>query len=258
MKNAEHWKPSKYIRRSGKLVPNPDRAELHPSSRLAATLVAEAYERELPRHARGDTLDLGCGKVPFYETYARFVSSSTCVDWAQSAHGSIHVDQFLDLSQPMPIGSCSFDTIISSDVIEHLPDPALAFREAARLLKPNGKLILNTPFLYMLHEVPHDYFRLTRFSLARLTEDAGMEVLELYELGGIIESWGNLTAKATYPMPVLGPLISRAMQWTARKASRTQVGILINEKSDGRFALGYLLVAKKPDSPSNREAEPTT
>jgi SAM-dependent methyltransferase len=246
MKNADHWKPSKYLTRSGRLVPNPDPAELHPSSRLAAVLVASAYEAALPAHARGDALDLGCGKVPFYGTYRPSISSATCVDWGESAHGSIHVDHFFDLSKTIPLASASFDTIISSDVIEHLPDPRLAFQEMARLLRPGGRLILNTPFLYMLHEVPHDYFRLTRFSLSRLAQEAGLEVIELQELGGIIETWGNLTAKASHPLPLIGPLLSRSVQGLALAVARSRIGARINRKSDGRFPLGYFLVAGKP------------
>lgn len=39
----------------------------------------------------------------------------------------------------------SFDIALCSDVIEHLPDPALCFREINRVLKPGGTLILTTP-----------------------------------------------------------------------------------------------------------------
>lgn len=250
MKNADRWRPSKYLMRSGELLPNPDPAELHTSSRLVAALVAEAYTAALPRHARGDILDLGCGKVPFYEAYSPYATSCTCVDWGESAHGGTHVDHYFDLSKPIPLESASFDTIISSDVIEHLPDPKLAFQEAARLLRPNGKILLNTPFLYMLHEVPHDYFRLTRFSLTRLAEEAGLKVIEVRELGGIIESCANLTAKATHPTPIIGAGLSRFVQWAARGISRTVIGTRVNARSEGRFPLGYFLVALKPDIPS--------
>jgi 2-polyprenyl-3-methyl-5-hydroxy-6-metoxy-1,4-benzoquinol methylase len=39
----------------------------------------------------------------------------------------------------------SFDTVISCETVEHLPDPARAIRELARVLKPGGRLFLTTP-----------------------------------------------------------------------------------------------------------------
>lgn len=40
----------------------------------------------------------------------------------------------------------SFDLIVSNDVLEHIPDPAAAFRECSRVLKPGGSVIATFPF----------------------------------------------------------------------------------------------------------------
>jgi 2-polyprenyl-3-methyl-5-hydroxy-6-metoxy-1,4-benzoquinol methylase len=39
----------------------------------------------------------------------------------------------------------SFDTVISCETIEHVPDPRRALAELARVLKPGGRLYLTTP-----------------------------------------------------------------------------------------------------------------
>jgi 2-polyprenyl-3-methyl-5-hydroxy-6-metoxy-1,4-benzoquinol methylase len=39
----------------------------------------------------------------------------------------------------------SFDTVISCETIEHVPDPRCALRELARVLKPGGRLLLTAP-----------------------------------------------------------------------------------------------------------------
>lgn len=245
MKNIQSWRPSKYVLRRGRLSPSPDRRELSPSSRLIAQLIVDAYDGELKTHARGDLLDLGCGKVPFYEAYRDLISSCTCVDWPGSPHGNLHVDQFCDLSRTLPFDDGTFDTVISSDVIEHLPDPVLAFNEMARVLRPGGKLILNTPFLYMLHEVPHDYYRHTRYSLHRLSTEAGMEVLELRELGGIADVLGDLSAKVVGLIPHLGPSLAAIWQRVLIILAQTGVYQRIRRASAPRFPLGYFMVSRK-------------
>lgn len=79
MKNANAWRPSKYVYRYGRLVASRDRAEVNVGSRLVTDLIARAYAAELPKHARGRLLDLGCGKVPLYLAYKSLVSDNTCV-----------------------------------------------------------------------------------------------------------------------------------------------------------------------------------
>jgi len=47
--------------------------------------------------------------------------------------------------QQLPFADDTFDTVISCETIEHVPDPARAVRELARVLKPGGRLLLTTP-----------------------------------------------------------------------------------------------------------------
>lgn len=57
----------------------------------------------------------------------------------------------------IPRPDASFDAILCSEVLEHVPDPLRALDEFARLLRPGGKLILTVPFASMLHFAPHHY-----------------------------------------------------------------------------------------------------
>jgi 2-polyprenyl-3-methyl-5-hydroxy-6-metoxy-1,4-benzoquinol methylase len=50
-----------------------------------------------------------------------------------------------DLNHPLPLEDESFDTIMSTEVIEHLENPRFVFREFYRLLRPKGNLIVTTP-----------------------------------------------------------------------------------------------------------------
>lgn len=59
------------------------------------------------------------------------------------------------LSIPEP--DSSFDAILCSEVLEHVPDPTRVLDEFKRLLKPGGKLILTAPFMSLTHMAPYHF-----------------------------------------------------------------------------------------------------
>ena len=130
-------------------------------------------------HARGLLLDLGCGKVPLFEAYQEHVDDNICVDWERSSHPSPHVDHQFDLNRPIPPPSGGFDTLLVTDVLEHIARPDVLWGEMARLLKPGGKIILGVPFCYWIHDEPHDYYRYTEYRLRLYCEDNGVQVVSL-------------------------------------------------------------------------------
>jgi SAM-dependent methyltransferase len=62
----------------------------------------------------------------------------------------------------------SVDLIVCKNVLEHVPDPQPVLQEAHRILRKGGCLFLVTPFLFPLHDAPHDFFRYTEYSLKPL------------------------------------------------------------------------------------------
>lgn len=51
----------------------------------------------------------------------------------------------VDLAEALPLPAASADWIIFQEGIEHLPDQVRVLRECARVLRPDGRLILTTP-----------------------------------------------------------------------------------------------------------------
>ena len=71
--------------------------------------------------------------------------------WDQSK-----LDLVCDISA-IPESDASFDAVMCIEVFEHLPEPVLAIKEFARLLKPKGYLILTAPFCSLTHLAPYHF-----------------------------------------------------------------------------------------------------
>jgi SAM-dependent methyltransferase len=99
---------------------------------------------------------------------------------------SLNYPEF-DLCAPL-LEPRSFDVVICEQVIEHVVDPWKATENLRALCAPGGHVIVSTPFLVKVHELPtfglRDYWRFTPRGLRILLERAGLEV-------DTIGSWGN-------------------------------------------------------------------
>jgi len=173
MKSTDTWKPTKYVPAKNGWRPSHDVAEVTRADRFIAGIQCKAYERLIRKHARGRLLDLGCGKIPLYGIYRAHVTECIGVDWPDTPHPSPHIDIEADLNGPLPFEDGRFDTILLTDVLEHIAEPALLWREMARILAPGGSIILAAPFMYCVHEAPHDYARHTEFALRRFCAQTG-------------------------------------------------------------------------------------
>jgi SAM-dependent methyltransferase len=243
MRNAEQWQPSKFVFRRGRLRASRNPSEVWIPARVIADLTACWYERQIPLHARGRLLDLGCGAVPLFQLYRDRVDSITCVDWQNTLHGGGHLDVECDLSESLPLRSGEFDTIILSDVLEHLPDPAFCWSEMGRLLVAGGKVILNVPFFYHVHEAPFDFYRYTRFALQRFAEREGFEVVTLEPIGGVVECTATIASEVLMWMR-LAPL-AKLVQAGCMAFSRSRLGLRLANSPGERFPLSYGMIARK-------------
>jgi ubiquinone/menaquinone biosynthesis C-methylase UbiE len=203
------WSPGKYVIRNGRLRATRDKSKLKTASRLVTDLVAARYEKAIQTYARGDLIDLGCGAVPLFLAYKDRVSSITCVDWPATKHKIDHLDHEVDLTEKLPFPDNSFSTIILSDVLEHIPNPGQLWSEMYRILTPGGVAIINVPFLYWVHEAPHDYYRYTEYALEHFANNSNFNVVSLEPIGGLPEVLADFIAKKPGVIPVIGHIFRK-------------------------------------------------
>ncbi len=245
MKNRNKWQPSKYVYRNGRLIASRNKEEVGLGSRLMADIIAELYDKNLGQHAKGKLLDLGCGKVPLLLAYKDYVTDNICVDWENSLHENEYLDFECDLTKTLPFNDEEFDTIVLSDVLEHIPQPEFLWQEMSRILAKDGRIIMNVPFYLLLHETPHDYYRYTEFALKRFVKGSGLNLLQLKSIGGAPEIMADIFAKNILRLPKIGCSLALFAQWLTASFIKTKLGRKVSEATRGSFPFGYFLIAEK-------------
>jgi SAM-dependent methyltransferase len=156
---------------------------------LQYSLLLPQIARAAPR-ARGRLLDVGCGDKPYEQIFRPYVSDYVGIEHEgvfPSTHASAAAgrpDLYYDGNR-LPFPDKSFDTVLSVQVLEHTPKPQSLLNEIARVLRPEGLLILSAPFSARLHEEPYDYFRYTPHGLRSMCEEARLEVTEMWAQGNL-------------------------------------------------------------------------
>jgi SAM-dependent methyltransferase len=171
----------KYSYRNGKLGIDLSGNALSRGSLIPAYLSCVFYQHQLTTIS-GTLLDLGCGTAPLEDFLDERAASVVKCDWQNSFHVT-DIDVEADLNAKLPFEDARFDTIVLSDVLEHIHKPHLLLSEVKRILKCGGMLIGNSPFIYLLHEEPYDYHRYTKYYYSKTFEELGFTSFELYSYG---------------------------------------------------------------------------
>jgi SAM-dependent methyltransferase len=91
----------------------------------------------------GRVLDLGCGTGHSYEEFAPRETVGVDIE-APALAGQDRETHAADM-RALPFGAGTFDSLVSIQSIEHVPDPDRVLAEAARVLRPGGRAIFVTP-----------------------------------------------------------------------------------------------------------------
>lgn len=137
-------------------------------------------------------LDIGCGE----KNIKKYISAkinyigldyyATALNWYKT------VPDIYGDAVALPFDNNSFMTVLMLDVLEHIPDPKKSIDEVARVLMPNGKFILQVPFIYPIHDAPLDFHRWTKYGLKAFIENSGLKIISIETEGKAIETAGVL------------------------------------------------------------------
>lgn len=115
---------------------------------------------------------------------------------------------------PLPLEAGSFDLILCSHVLEHVPDDRFLLREIARLLAPGGKTFLNVPINEEHFNDPNHVRKYTEAGFVDLLKSEGFEPLQQWPADRLWDCFGGFFEKGYHDWPVIGFPLSSAINIT--------------------------------------------
>jgi SAM-dependent methyltransferase len=128
-------------------------------------------------------LDAGAGEARHRKYFKRGRYVALDIGYGDSAWDYSRLDVTGDLAN-IPLQSASVDYVLCMTVLEHTRDPRRVLLEFARVLKPGGVLVMIVPLLWEEHQIPHDYFRFTRYGIRQLLEQSPLRLTLIEPMGG--------------------------------------------------------------------------
>ncbi len=213
------------------------------------TCIWNALQACAPKFS-GHLLDVGCGKKPYknYLLSNQYIFQYTGIDIETAIiYEEAVKPELIWNGITMPVADNSFDTVMATEVLEHCSGPHITINEINRVLKPGGLFFFTVPFLWNLHEVPHDEFRYTPFALKRILNECGMEEIELYAHGG----WNTSLAQMIGMWVVAAKRGNKRKRWAKllnplmKQLIRNDPQKMTSEFTDGLMINGLYGMARK-------------
>lgn len=202
-------------------------------------ILKKLQEESIVAHAavlRGTVLDVGCGNAPYRGVLsaATYVGMDLFPGPATAVCGGC---------EQLPFADGSFDAVVCTEVLEHLPRPGECLREIRRVLKDGGVAYISVPQSWPLHYEPRDYWRFTRYGMEQLCAEASLTVVSCSRIGGVFSLIGVRLADVVWTM------LAAAFSFLGRRAAE-RLGALVCIPG----SLFFYLLGKLADRVDKRDA----
>lgn len=138
-------------------------------------------EEEARRLSVGSAvLDAGAGRRPFAVLFRNHRYESC--DMPQGFYPVKH--DFECFLNAIPRPDQTYNVVVLTQVLEHVPDPEAVLRELHRILKPGGRIFLTVPLTAPLHSEPWNFFQFTQYALAELARRTDFDLIRCEKIGG--------------------------------------------------------------------------
>jgi SAM-dependent methyltransferase len=166
-------------------------------------------------HASGKLLDYGCGGSPYRPLFS-------VTDYQRAdLPGVDHLDYIITPGAPLTAPDAFFDTILSTQALEHVTEPMPYLRDCYRMLRSGGKLILSTHGSYPDHGAPWDFQRWTPWGMRRDLEAVGFEASEIWLVNtgprALFQYWEMLMERIPTPSKTGPGLVLRLLRGLTRR-----------------------------------------
>jgi|TARA_B110000238_G_C16119287_1_gene436364 SAM-dependent methyltransferase len=145
----------------------------------------------------GNILDIGCGTKP-YKKYLKGNYKGLEIDNENKNEKNTDSEILFFDGKIFPLKNDSIDSVLCTQVLEHVEDPTLFFSEIKRILKKDGLILLTVPFVWAEHDVPNDFNRFTIYGIKKLLVENQLEVIEQKKTGNNLSIIGQLINSYCY------------------------------------------------------------
>jgi SAM-dependent methyltransferase len=183
----------------------PSTGEIHAFNQLNRDAWVAEQARSIPPGAR--VLDVGAGTCPYrsvfhhtrYEAHD-FGQYQGYIEPQRQEGVYGRMDYVSDVSA-IPVPNETFDAILCTEVLEHVPEPIAAVREMARILRRGGVMLLTAPLGSGLHQEPfHFYGGYTPHWYRMVAERFGLVVEEISPNGGTFRHVAQECARVSWTL----------------------------------------------------------
>lgn len=194
--------------------------------------------RDLHVRNNDSLLDYGCADIPYRHFFPPGVDYQ-----AADLPGNPRATIVLNEDGTLPAPDNLYSAVISTQVLEHVADPAVYLAEAYRVLRPGGRMLLSTHGVFVYHPDPDDFWRWTCAGLRLAVERSGFEIVRFEGIVGLLPTGLQLVQDAIYwRLPRLfRPALALVMQALIALTDRMH-----GDRSRAMNAQVFALVAEKP------------